>query len=158
MKLLFKLLCVPLIFTSLVMPLSTKQQNQVKEITKRANKFDMTEILDEYKAQYKNLKPEMAELHAQELTRYLILCVISNTRIPLMSTHVDNFWQLFIGFKPQYEEFCDEVIDNVVQYNPSIKRKQLIHNAKKAQVFIDNYQEAFKEKPSTTVWNMLPRA
>lgn len=91
MKLLFKLLCVPLIFTSLVMPLSTKQQNQVKEITKRANKFDMTEILDEYKAQYKNLKPEMAELHAQELTRYLILCVISNTRIPLMSTHVNNF-------------------------------------------------------------------
>ncbi len=156
MKLLFKLLCVPLVFTTLVMPLSDEQLEQVETIlTIRLKRFNMQPILDKYQERFKKIDDQTAELHAQELIRFLILCAISNAHVPLMSTHVSNLWDIFSQFKKQYADFCNNIISKKITVQQCVKQGQV--NFKKAQPFSQAYEEAFGKSPSREVWDRLPQ-
>ncbi len=157
MKLLFKLLCVPLIFTTLVQPLNKKQSDQVKKIEERIETFNMKPVLAEYYANYE-VDEITAQLHSNEFLRYMILCAIApNNRIPLMSTHVGRFWEIFTSLKHLYATFCQQLLQQKkeIEYNACVKKGQV--NPKKAQAFINDYETAFGETIPSNVWNMLPR-
>ncbi len=153
MKSLFRILCLNLCLSSIVLPAQHKTV-EVNETMARAMSFDMKSILERYKKDHK-VQDELITLHHQELMRYLVMCSLSPKEgIEMMSKEVDPLWHTFILFTKDYARFCKQVAGRFIHHAPNVNKQE--NNIKeKAEKFISVYSTLFQEAPDLKVWNLL---
>lgn len=153
MQFLFKMLCLNLCLSSIVLP-AQQRTVDVEETMARAMSFDMQSVLERYKKDYQ-VQDELIALHRQELMRYLVMCSLSpKENIEMMSKEVDQLWHTFILFTKEYARFCKQVADRFIHHVPNVE-KQVNNIKEKAETFMRTYTTLFREAPNSIVWNQL---
>ena len=70
--------------------------------------YPINEIVQRY-AEEQDLPLAVAEEHALEARRYLLLCALNPDRTYGMRGPIDEFWHTFVTFTSRYMDFCERV-------------------------------------------------
>jgi hypothetical protein len=94
-------------------------------IVETAIQYPIDEIIARYAAE-QDVPLDVAQEHAREVKRFLVLCALNPHRNYGMRGPIDEFWHTFVIFSAKYMEFCNRISGRYIHHFPNTREESRI--------------------------------
>jgi hypothetical protein len=128
--------------------------NTPSELLEIARQFNMTSVVDRY-CKEKHETRERANIIADELRHFLILCVLNTDKGYAIRDPIDEMWHTFIIFTKDYFKFCLSIGKPYLHHAPTEESdKKIGANARleSYKELLEDYEKTFGYQAPKDIW------
>jgi hypothetical protein len=133
--------------------ISNSVRKSFNELRNIAENFDLSDVINRYIQDY-SVSSDIAELHAREFLRYLVVSQSFPSLEFPMAGPADDFWHVFLIFTRKYLLICEKLSGKFLHHEPvtnySLSEKQ--DALSQYNFFLTAYRDLYVMEPPQMVW------